>query len=113
MLAPHPVSDHSIPRKAISYFSSSLTRQGKYGRRPKVEMPEKTESALNLSIEIFSWHEILTCVPPSPGKVLYHRDLCGPEIGAWSPWSPWASTEAQKAQKERALSNMLNVGYYR
>ena len=34
-----------VPRKAISYFSSSLARQGQYGRRPKVEMPEKTESA--------------------------------------------------------------------
>ena len=29
----------------MSYFSSSLARQGKYGRRPKVEIPEKTESA--------------------------------------------------------------------
>ena len=29
----------------MSYFSSSLARQGQYGSRPKVEMPEKTESA--------------------------------------------------------------------
>lgn len=33
------------PMKAISYFTSSLARHGWYGRRPKVEMPEKTESA--------------------------------------------------------------------
>ena len=31
--------------KAMSYFSASLARHGKYGRRPKVEIPEKTESA--------------------------------------------------------------------
>lgn len=31
--------------KAMSYFTSSDARHGKYGRRPKVEMPEKTESA--------------------------------------------------------------------
>lgn len=35
----------SVPRKAISYFSSSLARQGQYGKRPKVDIPEKTESA--------------------------------------------------------------------
>ena len=34
-----------IPRKAMSYFSLSSARQGQYGRRPKVEMPEKTASA--------------------------------------------------------------------
>jgi hypothetical protein len=35
----------SSPMKAMSKVSSSLARQGKYGRRPKVEIPEKTESA--------------------------------------------------------------------
>lgn len=34
---------------AMSYFSTSLARHGKYGKRPKVEMPEKTESALKQS----------------------------------------------------------------
>jgi len=34
-----------VPMNAMSYFSSWLARQGKYGRRPKVEIPEKTESA--------------------------------------------------------------------
>lgn len=29
----------------MSNFSLSSVRQGQYGRRPKVEMPEKTESA--------------------------------------------------------------------
>ena len=29
----------------MSYFSLSSARQGQYGRRPKVEMPEKTASA--------------------------------------------------------------------
>jgi hypothetical protein len=33
------------PKKAISYFSSSLAKHGKKGRRPNVEIPEKTESA--------------------------------------------------------------------
>lgn len=33
------------PMKAMSYFCSLLAKQGKYGSRPKVEMPEKTESA--------------------------------------------------------------------
>jgi hypothetical protein len=33
------------PKNAMSYFSLSLARHGKYGRRPKVEMPENTESA--------------------------------------------------------------------
>jgi hypothetical protein len=37
-----------VPMKAISKLSSLLARQGKYGRRPKVEMPEKTESACNI-----------------------------------------------------------------
>jgi len=39
-----PVSK-GAPRKAMSNLSASEARQGKYGRRPKVEMPEKTESA--------------------------------------------------------------------
>jgi len=34
----------TIPMKAISYFTS-LERQGWYFKRPKVEMPEKIESA--------------------------------------------------------------------
>lgn len=33
------------PMKAISYFTSDRDRHGWYGSRPKVEMPEKTESA--------------------------------------------------------------------
>lgn len=33
------------PRNAMSYFSSSLAKHGKKGSRPKVEMPENTESA--------------------------------------------------------------------
>ena len=37
-----------VPMKAMSKLSSLLARQGKYGRRPKVEMPEKTESACNI-----------------------------------------------------------------
>ena len=32
---------------AISYFSSALAKHGKYGSRPKVEIPENTESAWN------------------------------------------------------------------
>lgn len=32
--------------KAISYVISLLAKQGRYGSRPKVEIPEKTESAL-------------------------------------------------------------------
>ena len=39
-----PVSK-GAPMKAMSNFSALLARQGKYGRRPKVLMPEKTESA--------------------------------------------------------------------
>lgn len=38
----------NIPMNAMSYFTSSDARQGKYGSRPKVEIPEKTESALVL-----------------------------------------------------------------
>jgi hypothetical protein len=34
----------AIPMNAMSYFTS-LERQGWYFRRPKVEMPEKIESA--------------------------------------------------------------------
>lgn len=41
------VEQDSLPRNAISNFSSSLARHGKYGSRPKVEIPEKTESAYN------------------------------------------------------------------
>jgi hypothetical protein len=39
------IEQYLEPRKAISNFSLSLAKHGKYGRRPKVEMPEKTESA--------------------------------------------------------------------
>jgi hypothetical protein len=35
-----------VPIKAMSYLTSSDARHGKYGRRPKVEIPENTESAL-------------------------------------------------------------------
>ena len=31
--------------KAISYFTWSVARHGEYSMRPKVEIPEKTESA--------------------------------------------------------------------
>jgi hypothetical protein len=37
-----------VPINAISYLTSSLARQGKYGRRPNVEIPENTESALRI-----------------------------------------------------------------
>jgi hypothetical protein len=33
------------PIKAMSYFTSSDAKHGKYGRRPNVEIPENTESA--------------------------------------------------------------------
>ena len=45
---------------AISYFSASLARHGWYPTLPNVEIPLNTASA---------------CVPPSPGSVLYHKDL--------------------------------------
>jgi hypothetical protein len=39
----------------------------------------------------------LTCVPPSPGRVLYHSCSSGPVNGSWSwAWSPWAATAAAK-----------------
>ncbi len=80
-----------VPMKAISYFSSSLARQGQYGRRPKVEMPEKTESACSGQLSIIDLRDgQSTCVPPSPGiglLVLYHKLLWGPAIGFCS-WSP-------------------------
>jgi hypothetical protein len=40
--------------KAMSYFTSSEARQGWYVMRPKVEMPEKTESAYVKSIGYFT-----------------------------------------------------------
>ena len=49
-----------IPMKAMSNASSLLARQGKYGRRPKVEMPEKTESACY--IVKYCLREALPCV---------------------------------------------------
>ena len=64
-----PVSK-GAPRKAMSNFSASEPRQGKKGKRPKVEMPEKTESAwrhgqLRAIASIERAGEIgLTCVPP-------------------------------------------------
>ena len=77
-----------VPRKAISNFSLSSARQGQYGRRPKVEMPEKTASAYWVRSARINGHAIgeggSTCVPPSPGigaLVLYHKLLCGPAIG--------------------------------
>ncbi len=45
-----------VPMNAMSYFTSSDARQGKYGRRPNVEMPEKTESACDL---VNAWSESL------------------------------------------------------
>lgn len=40
-----------------------------------------------------------TWVPPSPGRLLYHKDLWGPERIFWS-WLPWAkATEAQPRAK--------------
>lgn len=51
-----------IPMKAISYFTSWLVRQGWYLIRPKVEMPENTESAcLSISpvFRAINWkHEV-------------------------------------------------------
>lgn len=41
-----------LPIKAMSYFTSSLAKHGKYGRRPKVEIPEKTESACLMRISL-------------------------------------------------------------
>lgn len=39
-----PVSN-GAPMNAMSKLSASDAKQGKYGIRPKVDMPEKTESA--------------------------------------------------------------------
>ena len=39
---------------------------------------------------------VLTCVPPSPGSVLYQSPWCGPASWDW-PWSPWAVASAKKA----------------
>lgn len=53
---------------------------------------------------------LLTCVPPSPGKVLYHRDLCGPEMGLWSwPWLPWAIAQPAHANSAKGLRSMLII----
>lgn len=39
-----------------------------------------------------------TCVPPSPGSVLYQSPWCGP--ASWDcPWSPWAVARADRATK--------------
>jgi hypothetical protein len=47
------------PMKAISYFAWWLDKHGWYGRRPKVEIPEKTESAYAIvgcySVAHFLW----------------------------------------------------------
>lgn len=61
-----PLCKHNLPRKAISYFSSSLARQGKYGNRPNVEMPEKTESA---------YIYITSKVSPGPSHVTIHKTI--------------------------------------
>jgi hypothetical protein len=42
--------------------------------------------------------ELLTCVPPSPGSVLYQSPWCGPASWDW-PWSPWAVARANRAAK--------------
>ena len=58
--------------KAMSYFTSSLARQGWYGMRPKVEMPEKTESAWR---QVSTGSRIADCVPfHLPG---YHHHQVG------------------------------------
>jgi hypothetical protein len=42
----------------------------------------------------------VTCVPPSPGRVLYHNPSCGPANGSWScSWSPCAATAAAKLRR--------------
>lgn len=44
--------------KAMSYFTSSVARHGEYCTRPKVEMPEKTESACkNDQFWEFLWND--------------------------------------------------------
>jgi hypothetical protein len=42
---------NGAPIKAMSYLLSWLERQGEYAIRPKVEMPEKTESACGEGLE--------------------------------------------------------------
>ena len=76
-------------------------------------MPEKTESAcvalvVSMGCSTLSQLELLlTCVPPSPGKVLYQRDLCGPDTSVWS-WLPWARAQlAHDARTATVLKSIL------
>ncbi len=60
---------------AISNFSSSLARHGQYGKRPKVEMPEKTESACERqrwSIALFTPRRYLCSAIPRywPSRII-------------------------------------------
>lgn len=61
---------------AISYFTSSDARQGKYGRRPNVEIPENTESAFD-----YQHSSTLTSIniPGSrhPLEGCYTKEPCG------------------------------------
>ena len=100
----------SLPIKAMSYLASSDARHGKYGRRPKVEIPENTESACknHLSMERGAlFNIVITWVPPSPGKVLYQSALWGPAIGNWFAWSPCASTLVVSTAAAKRCVNMF------
>lgn len=46
---------------------------------------------------ILTGTHLLTWVPPSPGRVLYQKSLCGPAMGIWS-WSPWAADRLARAR---------------
>ena len=50
----------------------------------------------------------LTCVPPSPGSVLYHNLWCGPARGVWS-WLPWAVAMPERASKPTTERYMLEI----
>lgn len=56
-------------------------------------------------LEIWKRH---TCVPPSPGRVLYHKDWSGPEMAFWDcPCPAWAVAMAAQLRAKRVDSGCI------
>ena len=66
---------------------------------------------VRLSDQLVVFDSRLTCVPPSPGRVLYHNDLWGPDTGVCE-WSPWQAATLDNASKERAMDSISLSGYF-
>lgn len=81
-------------------------------QRWKCQRRQNPSREINIyDFQLYQLHDEDTCVPPSPGRVLYHKLLWGPAIGFWlgSPWEN--TTAAEPITQSNALGKDIDYRY--